>query len=131
MREAKQELAKYNVKADATERKCGSTSEALRKACASIASSRCAKASAVLRAEMQKRQIDVEAFYVELAKGQEKIAEESFCGYLKKLEGLDFPEEHLQLLTRHIEADGIGRRNFENMIQRFYSCVKAIAIDCD
>jgi len=65
------------------------------------------------------------------------IPEADFCSYLKKLEGLTFtiadathslPDEHLQLLSRHIEADGISRRSFENAIQRFYQCSKKIAI---
>jgi len=128
MREAKQELAKYMVKADATERKCTSTLEGVRKACKSIATARFATASAGLRAEMQKKAVDVETFFNELAKGKETISEEAFCAYLRTLEGLAFPEEHLKLLSEHIETGGIGRRTFENMVQRFYQCVKAIAV---
>merc|ERR1719181_846708 len=103
------------VKADATDRKSSSTAEAVRKACEKLAGLRKAQVSNALRGDMQKRELDVDKFFAELSAGQEKISEASFSSHVKKLDGCGLPDEHFSLMIRHIQADGIGRRSFENL----------------
>jgi len=75
-----------------------------------------------------KRGVKLEEFFAQHAGSDDKIPEETFCRLVSSLEGASFPPEHLQLVARNIEVDGLGRRRFFSFLQQYYVVVKTIAI---
>merc|ERR1712217_598 len=87
--------------------------------------------SSAVRISALKRGTNLDVLFAELAKGGDKISEESFCSHLEALENMSCKREHLQLIFRHIEAGGLSKRKFCAFIQQYYKVVKSIAITND
>jgi len=128
MLEGKKDLIKMQSKADSTTRVCKSTIEAVRSAISTIVDAKTAKATAVLRTEVQTRGITLDALFSELAGGGERITEEAFCKRLEGLADLSITPEHAKLLCRNVEAGGVGRRKFLSFLQQYYVVIKGIAV---
>jgi len=132
MFEAKKELAKLETRISAAEKKVTSTVEAIRASCQSITDARYAEASAAFREEAQRRGLTPEELFAELVPaGEDRIPEAVFCKHVDGLDGLVFAPEHAQLLFKHIEAGGIGRRRFLSLLQQYFVVVRSIAITDD
>lgn len=129
MLEAKRELQKMIAKADATKKKASSTMDTLHKKCETLVEARIAEVSGLLRAELQKKDITIENFFLELVSpGDERISEDAFCKHIQQLQGESFKAEQMSLLCRHIDSGGIGRRRFQSFLQQYFVVVKGIAI---
>jgi len=127
--EAKKELQKMQLKADAASRKCSTTMQAVKKACQTLVEKNYAKTATALLAQVQKDGVTPEKLFEQLAgEGNAKIPEAALCKRLLSLEGLDLKEEMAQLICRKMEADGVGKRSFMSFVQRYYSVTTGIAI---
>mmetsp|Transcript_35079 Transcript_35079/g.100743 ORF Transcript_35079/g.100743 Transcript_35079/m.100743 type:complete len:1846 (+) Transcript_35079:263-5800(+) len=132
LHEAKQAVAKVMVKVDATEKKSVALQVGVKAACNKICTAAAAKAAAAFREEVQRRDISMDELFLQIAKpSTEQISEEAFCKKLKELPDLGLSAEQALLLTRHIEAGGVGRRSFLRLLQQYYACVKQIAVTSD
>jgi len=130
--EAKQAVAKVVVKVDATDKRGNALLGAVKVASTKIATAGLVRVASVFRAEAQRRGTSLEAVFEELAgKGAEKISEEAFCKHLRETPDLSFTAEQALLLFRHVEAGGISRRSFLRAFQKYYACVKQIAVTSD
>merc|ERR1719362_452433 len=128
MFEAKLELAKLESRLGALEKKVSASMEAACNACQSIVDARFSTASACLREEVARRVITPEDLFAELAQGEDRITHEALCKYMDTLDGLNMQPEQAQLLCRHIEVGGIGKRKFLSLLQRYFVVVRSIAI---
>lgn len=132
MLEAKRDLQKMNIKANGLKKKATGILDSLHKKCEAIVDGRCAEVSALLRAEMLRKETTPEKYFLELVKpGDERVSEESFCSYVQGLQGDSFTPEHMTLVCRNIDAGGIGRRRFVAFLQQYFVVVKGIAITND
>lgn len=129
---ARQEAGKLRARADGASKKASELIDATERACEALTASNLGKVSSALRQEIQKKDITAEKLYLELVK-QEKgqdgdfVSQAAFCKLLDTLPGVKIPAEQKTLLTQS-ESDGISRRNFLHMVERYSTCVKQIAI---
>lgn len=129
LHEAKQNLSKMLVKVEANEKKSLSLQGAVKAACEKCATSAAARMASVLREDVQKRDITLDALFLELAApSKEAISEDAFCRKVTKSPAMACSSEQALLLFRHVEAGGITRRSFLRILQQYYVCVKTIAI---
>jgi len=129
LHDAKQSLSKMLVKVEANEKKSLSLQGAVKAACEKCATSAAARMASVLREDVQKRSITLDALFLELAApSKETISEDAFCKTVTKSQAMACSSEQALLLFRHVEADGITRRSFLRILQQYYVCVKTIAI---
>jgi len=129
MFDAKRDLQKMASKADIIKTKAKKFNGDVKRKCQAIVEIRRLEVAGLLRNEVQKRDTTAEKFFLDLVKpGDDKISEESFTSYVRGLMGDTFNAEHVKLLCRHIDTDGIGRRRFQAFVQQYYVVVKSIAI---
>jgi len=128
IQDAKQGLNKLQTKVDAIEKRVKVSFGSVKTACDSIAEARSSQVAGAIREMVQTQSLNLEAIFAEQAAGQERIMEDVFCKYVSTLPGLDFPEEHANLLFRHVAADGVTCRAFLRMVQQYFVCTKEIAV---
>lgn len=124
---AKPEMTKMLGRVDVAVRKALASVDTIRKACATIASSRAPQVANALREDVQKRGITLDKLFEELASG-ERIPEEAFRARIQALAGVELTAEQAVLIARKVEAGGICRRKFLAFLQQYYIVVKAIAM---
>jgi len=130
--DAKQEMAKLQKQVDVIEKKAKALTERSQRAFDWLVESTVGQASAAMRKDIKAKEKSIEALYVELAKGKGGlIAEPSFNKYLHSLPGIRFTAEQMQLLFQKGTAGGLSRRVFSGMVERYFRCVKEIAITSD
>jgi len=129
MAEAKRELMKMSAKAEQVKKKIKSTLDAVRSKCQHLVEACAAAVSSAMRAEMQSKGLDIEAYFMQLVTaGDDKISHEAFCRRAEGLIGEAYRAEHAGLLCRQIEAGAISRRRFQSFLQQYFVVVKGIAI---
>jgi len=128
MLEAKKEFAKMAGTMEATLKKSTNIMVNISKNCGIIADKFSTSVSGLMRAEMQKKGITVEAYFSELASGGERITEDAFTNYVKGLQGEAFAAQPVTMVCRSIDTGGIGKRRFQSFMQQYYVVVKGIAI---
>jgi len=128
MFEGKAKLLKMTGTLQTTLTKSLGVFNAVQKNCGIIADKHHGDVSGLMRAEMQKKGIAAEAYFIELAAGSERISEEAFRSHVKGLQGDTFVEQPVTMVCRSIDTDGIGRRRFQAFMQQYYVVVKGIAI---
>jgi len=129
MAEAKRELMKMSAKAEQVKKKIKSTLDAVRSKCQHLVEACAAAVSSAMRAEMQSKGLDIEAYFMQLVNaGDDKISHEAFCRRAEGLIGEAYRAEHAGLLCRQIEAGAISRRRFQSFLQQYFVVVKGIAI---
>eukprot|EP00930_Biecheleria_cincta_P057709 TRINITY_DN4359_c0_g2_i1.p1 TRINITY_DN4359_c0_g2~~TRINITY_DN4359_c0_g2_i1.p1 ORF type:complete len:2005 (+),score=603.41 TRINITY_DN4359_c0_g2_i1:55-6069(+) len=128
MLDAKREVQKMVTKAESVSKKCNTTLQAVKKACASLVEVVTGKASTGLRDAVRQPDASIDKLFDELAAGSDKISEEAFCSRLLSLPGLDLQPEHAKLISRNIEVGGISKRSLLSFVQKYYVVSTGIAI---
>jgi len=127
--DARQDMAKLQKQVEGIEKKAKALTEKSQRAFDWLAETTVGLASAAMRKDIKAKGNSVEKLYVELAgKSEAQIAEPSFTKYLNKLQGIKFTPEQMQLLFQKGAAGGLSRRVFFGMVERYFRCVKEIAI---
>jgi len=127
--DAKIEMAKFKKQVEAADKRGKALLETVRTSCDKVTEQKIGQVSAALRSTVQSRAISIEALYAELAGDDgERISEASFSRYLDSLQHIAFSDEQRQLLFQRSGSGGITRRSFFAMIERYFRCVKEIAI---
>mmetsp|Transcript_141276 Transcript_141276/g.439060 ORF Transcript_141276/g.439060 Transcript_141276/m.439060 type:complete len:1297 (+) Transcript_141276:2158-6048(+) len=126
--EAKQEMAKQKQRLDVFEKKGKALTEQVKSTCDKLTEAKAGQVSIALRGFMQGKSLTNEALFEDLAKGKERIAEAAFAKKLDGMKGLSLSQEQKQMLFEKCGVDGITRRSFFAMVERYFRCVKEIAI---
>eukprot|EP00928_Gymnodinium_smaydae_P013903 TRINITY_DN15043_c0_g2_i4.p1 TRINITY_DN15043_c0_g2~~TRINITY_DN15043_c0_g2_i4.p1 ORF type:complete len:1469 (-),score=473.54 TRINITY_DN15043_c0_g2_i4:347-4753(-) len=134
--DARQGVLNGLAKAESMERKCKTLLDAGAKGSKRLSEVAHGKVAAALRDEAQRKGLEVDKLFDELAGAatagkSESLAEDDLCKKLAELPDWKLPEEHARLACRHIDDSGSGsvsRRGFVSAVQQYFSCVKTIAM---
>jgi len=127
--DARQDMAKLQKQIEVIEKKAKALTDRSFRAFDWLVESTMGQASAAMRKDIKAKGKSIEALYVELAGGTGGlIAEPSFNKYLHSLPDIRFAAEQMQLLFQKGTAGGLSRRVFSGMVERYFNCVKEIAI---
>lgn len=117
-------------KVDGAEKKARFAVDTARTSVSKIGDLRMEQVTIALRGVLRARSITADTLFEELAEGSSAISQERFRKALHSLP-LNFPSEHSSILCDRIEAGGLGRRNFMEMVQQYFICVKPISMTND
>lgn len=129
--EAKEEMEKLSQQVSGINDDAARILSGIQTACDEIGKSKLGKVSESLRASLQASGATIESLYTELAgAGGTHIPEDKFMGLKDGAAKLGFTSEQKQLLWQQAGAtsSGLGRRSFFRLLERYYRCVKEIAI---
>jgi len=128
----RQEMTNLEQEIASMEMKANEIMAKVQSACDAMAKDKMGQVAAALRETIKSQNISVDSLYSELASQDVGlISDAAFCEYLAKLPNLDLPPEHKTMLFAAGGAGGLSRRQFFQMLERFYTCVKEIAITED
>lgn len=128
--EARQEMVDMLKQLDTIEKKAAGLVENVRTACETIAANILSRVSTALRASMAKSRKTSEALYTELAGDSGGlITDAALENYLGGLADITLSKEQKELLLSQVSvAGGVTRRGFFQMLERYFKCVKEIAL---
>jgi len=126
--EARQDMKKLKQRVLAAEKRCTEITQGTQEACETLAEAKIGQVASAIRASLQSRGVSTEDLLSEIASGKESISVQDFGKYLDRLEGLSLTPAHRRLVFKDTSEAGFTRRAFFEMIERYYKCVKEIAI---
>lgn len=127
--EARREMAKSQQQLEELQGKAKSIVEAMQAAFDILVASTQGQVSDALRASIQARGTSIDALFMELAgSSRDHISEAALGAHLDGLQGLSLTAEQKRLLLDQGDSAQLSRRRFFKMLERFYKCVKDIAI---
>lgn len=126
--DAKLEMKKLNGRVTICTRKVNEKRSAVQQAIETLTEAKLGLVAGALRSDLHKKQSTTEALFASLADKQERISEAVFFKHLDSVPGLTISKQHRPLLFLGQNAGGFSRRAFFEMVERFYKCVKEIAI---
>jgi len=130
--EAKQEMAKLKQRVERISKSAASISASVDSAYEKLLAEKLGQVSAAIRDSVQQRASTTESLFAELAGASgDIVTQDAFRAYVASLPALSLAEEHQQMLFAGAGAGGIRRRAFLGMLERYYKCVKDIAITTD
>lgn len=131
MLEARRKIVKVITTIDAATKQCTSKLDTVQKRCKDIAEDALLRASSALRDTLRSSGSSTDEVFRELAKGEDRIGEDSFCSKIMSLPGISIQPESAKLLFNHIEDGGISKRSFMSLAQKYYRVTTPIAITPD
>jgi len=125
--EAKQDMKKLKQRVLAAEKRSVEVVQSCQEACDTLAEAKSGMVASALRASVQARGITTEALFGELADAEETVSQEALFKYLDGLKDFALTPQHRRLLFKG-SATGLTRRAFFAMVERYFRCVREIAI---
>jgi len=125
--EARNAQNKLKVRVGSLGAKCKTLLTALRALRQQMESDAYTAVAGVLRAHVQKENIEAAALFKILGKGKDVTAE-SLRAYIQKIPGSDLRPAQLELALSRYKARGLSKLSLMAVLQEYWKCVKEIAI---
>eukprot|EP00927_Polykrikos_kofoidii_P021184 TRINITY_DN20135_c0_g1_i1.p1 TRINITY_DN20135_c0_g1~~TRINITY_DN20135_c0_g1_i1.p1 ORF type:complete len:1927 (+),score=457.77 TRINITY_DN20135_c0_g1_i1:93-5873(+) len=125
--DGKTDLNKLQGRVITCDKRLRTTTSVVKARCQQLAIGHLGDVGAAFRAAAQKREAALEDLFREIACGKDKLDQDAFCKYVLQLPGLEIPDDHVALIFKQMESDGMNLFSFLKMVQQFFVCVKAIA----
>jgi len=129
--EARQDMKKLSGRVQVTEKRSAEVVSTIKEACDVIGEDKMGIVASAIRASLLARDIQADVLFSELAGGKEQMSEEAFFKHVDGLPDLVLTAQQKSLaLSRMsgVDAGNISRRGFLALIERYFRCVKEIAI---
>jgi len=127
--EARKSMKDLKQRVDTIDGKAAELMEGMEEAVDILSDVKKGQVAAALRKWMHVKGMSTEDLFRELAGHEERVMETAFSTHLKKkMPDFKLPLAHQKLIFRLSGGRGLTRREFFEMIERYYLCVREIAI---
>jgi len=126
--EAKQEMKALKQRVDSADKKAKELMKVAKGACETFAETKRGQVAVAFRQHMQSKGLSTDALFKSMADKSGRITQKKLFAQIAKLPGIKIDEAHQRLLLKKDAAAGLSRRDFCELIERYFRCVKEIAI---
>lgn len=126
--DAKKDMKLMNQRIVVTANKVTEIIQAVQAGCEALAEAKIGQVAAALRHSIQTGGSSTEELFAKLSDSEDRISEAALSRHLETLPNLSLSVAHRRLLFQAANAGGVSRRSFFDMVERYYKCVKDIAI---